>query len=44
MKIISKLKEGFISVCINTGPNTFKFNQYSNILYASEGIKDYNLT
>ena len=45
MKTVSKLKEGFISVlCINTGPNTFKANQYSNILYLSERIKDYNLS
>ena len=40
MKIIrtfSKLKEKYISVlCLNTGPNTFKANQYSNILYFSE--------
>ena len=46
MKIInvySKLKEKYISVlCINTGPNTFKANQYSNILYFSERKKEYN--
>ena len=43
IKTISKLNEGFISVlCINTGPNTYKANQYSNILYLSERRKDYN--
>ena len=43
MKTISKLKDGFISVlCINTGANTFKANQYSNILYLSEKNKNYN--
>ena len=42
MKTISKLKEGFISaLCINIGPNTFKANQYSNILFLPERIKDY---
>ena len=45
MKTFSKLKEGYISVlCINTGPNTFKANQYSNILYLSERIKNYKMT
>ena len=40
-KTFSKLKEGFISVlCINTGANTYKANQYSNILYLSERRKD----
>ena len=35
IKIFSKIKEGFISVlCINTGPNTYKANLYSNILYS----------
>ena len=42
--IISKIKENYISVlCINTGPNTYKANQYSNILYSTErkkGFKD----
>ena len=34
VKTISNLKGGYISVlCINTGPNTYKANQYSNILY-----------
>ena len=43
IKTISKLNEGFISVlCINTGANTYKANQYSNILYLSERRKDYN--
>ena len=45
MKTFSKLKEGYISVlCLNTGPNTFKSNQYSNILYLSERIKNYKMT
>ena len=44
MKTISKAKEGFISaLCINTGPNTFKANQYSNILYISERLNDYKI-
>ena len=35
IKIFSKIKEGYISVlCINTGPNTYKANLYSNILYS----------
>ena len=45
MKIIktySKLNEGYISVlCINIGPNTFKANQLSNILYMLERKKSY---
>ena len=45
MKIIktySKLNEGYISVlCINIGPNTFKANQLSNILYMLERKKAY---
>ena len=45
MKIIktySKLNEGYISaLCINTGPNTFKANLYSNILYLLERKKEY---
>ena len=37
IKTFSKIKGGYISVlCINTGPNTYKANQYSNILYLSE--------
>ena len=41
IKIFSKIKEGYISVlCINTGPNTYKANLYSNILY-SEMKKGY---
>ena len=45
MKTISKLKEGYISVlCVNTGANTFKANQYSNILYLSERIQNYNMS
>ena len=33
IKTYSKRNHGYISVlCINTGPNTFKANQYSNIL------------
>lgn len=43
MKIIktySKLNEGYISVLsINTGPNAFKANQLSNILYLLERKK-----
>ena len=35
IKTFSNLKEGYISVlCINTGPNTYKANLYSNILYS----------
>ena len=42
VKSVSKLKEGFISaLCINIGPNTFKANQFSNILFLPERIKDY---
>ena len=42
VKTISKLNEGYISVlCINTGPNTYKANQYSNILYLFERKKEY---
>ncbi len=42
VKTISRLKEGFILVlCINTGPNTYKANQYSNILYLFERNKEY---
>ena len=41
-KTYSKLNEGFISVlCINIGPNTFKANLYSNILYFLERKKEY---
>ena len=42
VKTISKVNEGYISVlCINTGPNTYKANQYSNILYLLERKKEY---
>ena len=42
VKTISKSKEGHISaLCINTGPNTFKANQYSNILYLLERKIEY---
>ena len=42
VKTISKLKEGYISVlCINTGPNTFKANLFSNILYLFERKVEY---
>jgi len=45
VKTISKLNEGYISVlCINTGPNTYKANQYSNILYLLERKLDYRKT
>ena len=40
INIFSKIKEKYISVlCINTGPNTYKANQYSNILYYNERKK-----
>ena len=43
IKAFSKLKNGFISaICINTGSNTYKANQYSNILYFLERKKEYN--
>ena len=42
IKTISKLNKGYISVlCINTRPNTFKANLYSNILYLFERKKEY---
>ena len=42
VKTISKLNNGFISVlCINTGANTYKANQYSNILNLSERKKEH---
>ena len=45
MKIIktySNSKQEYISVlCINTGPNTFKANLYSNTLYLFERKKEY---
>ena len=42
VKSISKLNEGYISVlCINTGPNTYKANQFSNILYLFERKNEY---
>jgi magnesium-transporting ATPase (P-type) len=45
VKIFSKFNDGFIAVlCINTGPNTFKANQYTNILYKLERKKEYNET
>ena len=38
----SKTSKGYISaLCINTGPNTFKANQYSNILDLSDRKKEY---
>ena len=41
-KTISGLKDGYISVlCINTGSNTYKANQYSNILYLSERREEF---
>ncbi len=41
INIFSKIKEQYISVlCLNTGPNTYKANQYSNILYSTERKKD----
>ena len=42
MKTYSNLKREYISaLCINTGPNTFKANQLSNILYYFERKKEY---
>ena len=42
IKIFSKIKGQYISaLCINTGPNTYKANQYSNILYSTERKKGY---
>ena len=42
IKTFSKFNEGYISaLCVNTGPNTFKANQYSNILYIFERKKEY---
>ena len=44
IKTFSRLNNRFISaLCINTGPNTYKANQYSNILYYLERKKEYNL-
>ena len=41
-KTISKSNEGYITVlCINTGSNTFKANQFSNILYLLEKNVEY---
>ena len=43
IKTFSKSKSGFISaLCINIGPNTFKANQYSNIMYFLERKKQNN--
>ena len=46
MKIVktsSKINEGYISVlCINTGPNTYKANLFSNILYVLNRKKEYS--
>ena len=42
VKTYSNLKEQCISVlCINTGPNTYKANQYSNITYLLERKENY---
>ena len=42
MKTFSKLKDEYIAVlCINTGPNTYKANQYTNIAYLLERKKIY---
>ena len=45
MKIIktyTNIKNGYISaLCINTGPNTYKANLYSNSLYLFERKKEY---
>ena len=43
IKTFSKINDNYISaLCINTGPNTFKANQYSNIFYFLERKKEYN--
>ena len=43
IKVFSKSNDEFISaICINTGANTYKANQYSNILYFSEKNKKYD--
>ena len=40
---LSKLNNGYISaLCINTGANTFKANQYSNILDLGDRKKEYH--
>jgi magnesium-transporting ATPase (P-type) len=45
VKTISRFNEGYISaLCINTGPNTYKANQYSNILYLFERKEEYRNT
>ena len=42
VKIYSKLNEGYLSaLCINIGPNTYKANLFSNILYIFERKKEY---
>ena len=42
IKTFSKSNNGYISVLsINTGPNTYKANQYSNVLYLFERKKEY---
>ena len=42
IKTFSKSNKGFISVlCINIGPNTYKANQFSNIVYFLERKKLY---
>ena len=43
LKTHSNLKQGYISaLCVNTGPNTYKANHYSNALYVYERKKEYN--
>ena len=43
IKAFSKPNNEFISaLCINIGPNTYKANQFSNILYYFERKKEYN--
>ena len=43
LKTYSKLNNGFVTaLCINTGPNTFKANQYSNTLYFFNRKKQYS--
>ena len=44
IKTFSNLKEGYISVlCINTGPNTYKANLYSHILYSEMKKSNQNM-
>ena len=45
VKTYSNLQKGYISaLCVNTGPNTYKANMYSNALYIFERKKEYSST